>query len=164
MSLTPEEQDACKLLVSQIKSRYLSGGFDTNLGLCSMDLNVPGTKCGDAAAYFRSMGDILIVQGNSSGKHIKIYVVTRKGAIKIDLTGHVMFGSEDLTKKKGSGQAGEAVFNVHVDFKGESEANKKLRLEIAQQQANKPVKKVASPPTKPTSANIYDLLNMDDDG
>ncbi|WP_347989924.1 hypothetical protein [Methylomonas sp. AM2-LC] len=163
MALTLEEKNACEYLVSQIKSRYLSNGFANNIGLCSMDLNVPSTKCKDAASYFRGMGDNLIVEGSSDKKHIKIYVVTRKGVIKLNLTGHVMNGKIDLTMKGGSGKAGEAVFNVHIDFKGESESMKKQRLEISQYQSTKKTPIVKPVPVKPVSTNMFALLNMDED-
>lgn len=126
MSLTQHEKDACRALLSQIKSEYLSNKLTNNdLGLTGRDLYVPFSKFSCVVKYLRyeiPRKDKVLV-GDVNGKHDIMYIV--EGYNYVDITGHeINANGVDITKKQG-GKAGAALFNVHVTLNGVSEATKK---------------------------------------
>lgn len=126
MSLTVIEKDACKLLLSQIKSDYLSEKLTKNsLGLTARDLYIPFSKFSCAVEYLKTgiPRKDKILKGDVGGAHEFMYIVS--GNNHLDITGHVKNSQGiDKTVKLG-GKAGAALFNVHVTFTGVSDAVKK---------------------------------------
>jgi hypothetical protein len=130
MGLTESEKTACKDLLNNIKTDYLGNKLTANeLGLTGRDLNVPSSKLKDAANYMKTLPDTYkLVKGTKTTDHVIMYIVSPKKQAKLDITGHeikVKNGQEIDVTMQGGGQAGVALFNVHVNFTGVSENIKK---------------------------------------
>jgi hypothetical protein len=115
------------------------------MGLTARDLNVPVSKMQNTINYLRNLPyDQKIVTGSSGTDHVLMYIVSGRGTHPhLDITGHriVYKNGEriDQTAKAG-GKAGAALFNVHVNFTGVSEATRAAQMEqMARSKENRKV-------------------------